>query len=319
METLNTVKTAIFGKAEDQSGQEPISGQRGEQAYDAGNESENIKDSTSAPSSHSTTSSSDPTGSSSGPTVESSDSTVKSLDTTGPTSDPTTGASNPTTGSSNPTTGSSNPTTGSSNPPHGPSDTGTGINRGGDPRIHHETPGTGVTSAHSSDAANESGSKTGAFGTVEPSVGAAPDSGVAPKQKQQGGDRPTEAPSDGDDNNKELQFKKDPNDHSGEPLRMHNIDDERRKSIASQPGGGERGKEKGTGQEYVKSTGLQADGGDFDATKPGAGMEADRLLEEKGIHREAGDPIPKDPNDSGKVSLGTKIKDKLHIGSKHKE
>lgn len=32
----------------------------------------------------------------------------------------------------------------------------------------------------------------------------------------------------------------------------------------------------GTGEQYVKSSGLQADGGDFDATKPGAGREADR-------------------------------------------
>lgn len=33
---------------------------------------------------------------------------------------------------------------------------------------------------------------------------------------------------------------------------------------------------KGTGEQYVKTTGLAADGGDFDATKPGAGREADR-------------------------------------------
>lgn len=34
--------------------------------------------------------------------------------------------------------------------------------------------------------------------------------------------------------------------------------------------------EKGTGEKYIKSTGLQADGGDFDATRAGAGREADR-------------------------------------------
>ncbi|KAB5570849.1 hypothetical protein GE09DRAFT_1104981 [Coniochaeta sp. 2T2.1] len=34
----------------------------------------------------------------------------------------------------------------------------------------------------------------------------------------------------------------------------------------------------GTGEQYVKSSGLKADGGDFDATKPGAGKEADRML-----------------------------------------
>lgn len=74
-------------------------------------------------------------------------------------------------------------------------------------------------------------------------------------------------------------------------------------------------KSEGTGEKYVQTTGLQADGGDFDATKPGAGREADRLMEEKGMHN------PTDPNSagddggsptSGKKSLGQKIKDKLH-------
>lgn len=40
----------------------------------------------------------------------------------------------------------------------------------------------------------------------------------------------------------------------------------------------------GTGEKYVKSSGLKADGGDFDAATAGAGKEADRLLEQKGIH-----------------------------------
>lgn len=64
-------------------------------------------------------------------------------------------------------------------------------------------------------------------------------------------------------------------------------------SSASVPGGGtlggagaggEDGEEgaqaksqgEGTGEKYVKSSGLQADGGDFDAANPGAGKEADR-------------------------------------------
>lgn len=33
---------------------------------------------------------------------------------------------------------------------------------------------------------------------------------------------------------------------------------------------------KGTGEKYIKSTGLAAEGGDFDAANPGAGKEADR-------------------------------------------
>ncbi|KAK4155898.1 hypothetical protein C8A00DRAFT_41536 [Chaetomidium leptoderma] len=46
----------------------------------------------------------------------------------------------------------------------------------------------------------------------------------------------------------------------------------------------------GTGEEYVKSSGLKADGGDFDASRPGAGREADRLLEEKGVVHHPGAP-----------------------------
>lgn len=38
----------------------------------------------------------------------------------------------------------------------------------------------------------------------------------------------------------------------------------------------ESGRDQGTGEKYVKSTGVAADGGNFDATQPGAGREADR-------------------------------------------
>jgi hypothetical protein len=34
----------------------------------------------------------------------------------------------------------------------------------------------------------------------------------------------------------------------------------------------------GTGEQYVKSSGMVADGGDFDASNPGAGREADRMF-----------------------------------------
>ncbi|OTA60317.1 hypothetical protein K449DRAFT_435413 [Hypoxylon sp. EC38] len=72
----------------------------------------------------------------------------------------------------------------------------------------------------------------------------------------------------------------------------------------------------GTGEQYVKSSGLKADGGDFDATKPGAGKEADRLMEEKGMHGgsnangDSGNTSHGDKKD--KKSIGQKIKDKLH-------
>lgn len=37
-----------------------------------------------------------------------------------------------------------------------------------------------------------------------------------------------------------------------------------------------KSEDQGTGEEYVQSSGLAADGGDFDASRPGAGREADR-------------------------------------------
>lgn len=83
-----------------------------------------------------------------------------------------------------------------------------------------------------------------------------------------------------------------------------------------------KSKGEGTGEQYVKSSGLKADGGDFDATKPGAGREADRLLEEKGVHHGPQEPKA-DPSagadssgtgtaDKEKKSFGAKIKEKLH-------
>lgn len=78
----------------------------------------------------------------------------------------------------------------------------------------------------------------------------------------------------------------------------------------------------GTGEKYIKSTGMAADGGDFDAANAGAGREADRLLEEKGIHTskdapkvEAADDkhaSPESEDKKKKPSIVQKIKDKLH-------
>ncbi|RYP10748.1 hypothetical protein DL765_008016 [Monosporascus sp. GIB2] len=75
-------------------------------------------------------------------------------------------------------------------------------------------------------------------------------------------------------------------------------------------------KREGSGEHYVRSSGLQADGGDFDVTKPGAGREADRLMEEKGIHNPNSDSPKKgvstESKSGEKKGLGQKIKDKLH-------
>ncbi|KAF7862544.1 hypothetical protein EAF04_007417 [Stromatinia cepivora] len=45
---------------------------------------------------------------------------------------------------------------------------------------------------------------------------------------------------------------------------------------------GEGKEEKGTGEKHITTTGTAAEGGNFDATKPGAGIEADRLLGKEG-------------------------------------
>jgi len=97
-----------------------------------------------------------------------------------------------------------------------------------------------------------------------------------------------------------------------------------RSASVGQEGGGEHGKVKGTGEEWVKTSGIAAEGGDFDATKPGAGREATRLMEEKGIKTEGATidstaPKPETASatseEKAKVSKMAKLKDKLHIGS----
>jgi len=131
-------------------------------------------------------------------------------------------------------------------------------------------------------------------------------------------------------------FPHDPNDHSGEPLKMHGDSakgsedkaeevesksegegEKKRSDSVAHEGGDPHGSSKGTGQEVVKASGMAADGGDFDATKPGAGSEANRLLEEKGVHKTGGNTGPpetgNDDTAAPKVSKLDKLKEKLHI------
>jgi len=190
-------------------------------------------------------------------------------------------------------------------------------------------------------------------------------SGAAPHQKQQGADRPEDEPNaeqteavkgtkdaaeesagskpvhiTSDQQREELAAKgelpHDPNDHSGEPMKMHAGGDPEkavegetmkqktdRSASVAQEGGGEHGKVKGTGEQWVKTTGIAAEGGDFDATKPGAGKEATRLMEQKGIKTEGNKIDPDVPaagsdgpeTEAEKTSKLAKLKDKLHIGT----
>lgn len=120
-----------------------------------------------------------------------------------------------------------------------------------------------------------------------PGVSVLPDptSAQKPEQEHQGAGRPEEEPTGaGADAVKQAKTEveesqnqtseHDSNDHSGEPLGTvkHQGSEERDEGkLPSEASGKE-----GTGMEYVKSTGLAADGGNFDAAKPGAGREADR-------------------------------------------
>ena len=179
-------------------------------------------------------------------------------------------------------------------------DSGPGIAQGtnvtgGVPRPEHDTDKTGVTGIHSNDpkfqdipqsSANESSVETrgqdrgpiGGVGAVEPSVGADPSSGQVPAQKQQGADRPGEEPTGEQvdaikDKKAATEAAQDPSNTSGSTGAPGggSMPGEEAKGGINAPSTGE-----GTGEKYVKTTGMAADGGDFDATKPGAGREAER-------------------------------------------
>lgn len=167
---------------------------------------------------------------------------------------------------------------------------GANVTGAGRPRPEHETDKTGVTSMHSNDpkfqvvepsSANEPSVNSighahgpiGGVGGVEPSVGADPTSGQAAKPKHQGAERPAEEPS-GEEHDAIVGAKAaaESAQRPGAPGGgLH---------PGQEPESGPRAPSKGegTGEKYVKTTGLAADGGDFDAAKPGAGREADREL-----------------------------------------
>jgi hypothetical protein len=355
METVNNVvnaaSKAIWGEQNPQTatgnetaGQEPVSGMQGkgsaDSPFDQGNASEPTTTAGKTDlTDHTTTSSTGPTTdltdrtttSSTGPTTDLTDRTASS--SAGPTPD-----LKPYSSSSEPTTSAMSEST--STKPSGPTDAEIPHNpnnaaAGGGPNPLKNTEGTGVTGSSAQNYTLSGGDLVPSNASSNPGV--APSSGAAPGgQKQQGADRPLDAPSSSakEDDTEAILKKRDPNDHSGEPMHMHtgkekDTFEERRESKAGNPGGIEHGKEQGTGEEWVKTSGLHADGGDFDATKPGAGREADRILEEKGIHRDAKGSMDKPDaattstglehtGKEGKVSKMDKIKDKLHIGSKDK-
>jgi len=176
-----------------------------------------------------------------------------------------------------------------------------------------------------------------------------PSSGQKLSVKQQGAANPHDEPKeDGkphvphtdEEREKAMEkgeFPHDPNDHSGEPLKMHGGAEKKeesgdtpdpssgkkdRSASVSQEGGQPHGQQTGTGEKVVKQQAFAAEGGEFDAALPGASSEGTRLLEEKGIHREAppGKAAEASKSETSvgsesktKVSKMDKVKEKLHI------
>jgi hypothetical protein len=158
--------------------------------------------------------------------------------------------------------------------PNNQTDNPINASQGGAPTSLQDTDKTGVTSGNIGDARKASDIP---LSSRSENPGATPASGSSTEYKQQTAGNPLEAPKDEQvgaikdttENAEELLKKRDPNDHSGEPMHMHDgseklptTQEERRDSKLGNPGGQEHGKEpKGTGEQWVKTSGLAADGG----------------------------------------------------------
>jgi hypothetical protein len=155
-------------------------------------------------------------------------------------------------------------------------------------RPEHDTDKTGVTSANqpSTKFGDEkpSNANDSSGPGPEPSVGTDPASGAQDTQKHQAADRPEGEPSS-DEHSGIQEAKREAEDaqkvDTSGPGPQPLSETHKAGEGASSSGGDDDGPQKeshgeGTGQKYVKSSGLKADGGDFDAAVAGAGKEADR-------------------------------------------
>jgi len=199
-------------------------------------------------------------------------------------------------------------------------------------RSEHDTDKTGVTSAHQPSSGFSSDKPTSSNDTsgpgAAPSVGADPASGQQDTPGQQGAERPHDEPEGGSDAHQAiLDAKKEAEeaqnvDTSGpgpKPLaETGGPSGPTGTSTSDDDGPQKESHGEGTGEKVVRASGMKADGGDFDAAAAGAGSEADRLLEDKGVHRAAepskDDGAKSDPlaEKADKPSLKDKIKAKLH-------
>ena len=149
---------------------------------------------------------------------------------------------------------------------------------GGSIRPEHDTDKTGITGMHS-DAPKVSDEKPTSSATATGGAGASaadPASGQRPGQKQQGADRPGEEPvGEAADAVREKKAVAEDGQAGNAPSGGGAPLGQGKKEDSAAPKQ-DSGKDKGMGTKYEKSTGMASQGGDFDATRPGAGREADR-------------------------------------------
>jgi len=173
--------------------------------------------------------------------------------------------------------------------PQGPTSTG------GKPQGANVTGENEGTNKNPFSSSNEPNTGFGGGG-AQPSVNADPSSAQQDTPKHQGGDKP-----------------------NAEPDNSSTGSGDSGTSGGGAMGGGAGGqggmklpdsenetKGEGTGTLYEKSTGLACDGGDFDAIRPGAAREADRLMEEKGVK-----------HGEGQAAAGEEKKEKKWYGVDH--
>lgn len=141
-------------------------------------------------------------------------------------------------------------------------------------RSEHEHDKTGVIAEHQPSDGFSSDKPTSRNADADrgpnASVTADPSSAPADSQKHQGADRPNDEPT-GDEEGA-VRASKDKAEASQDKGATSG-------NMPGQPGSEGLQKEsqgEGTGEQWVKSSGMKADGGDFDAAAPGAGREADR-------------------------------------------
>lgn len=100
-------------------------------------------------------------------------------------------------------------------------------------------------------------------------------SSLAPSSKQAEDSDPAAAPSETQDNSISKPLEKPSNEQAGA---VGDVSAESSKPKAAAKDEDKKDAEDlGTGEKRVKTTGFAAEGGDFDASKPGAGREADRM------------------------------------------